>query len=160
MRSRRHHHPDDRRTTRRIRANGRGRAELAPAWLVAQSAAAVQASIGFRPTPEDYGFYNHMPATAAKALLNDDQVWRSYFKFTFERNPWDRQVSAYHFRYRRTDNAAAVRELHASRETARLDQQLRDLFDRRRGRASISSAGSRACERDLQQGAETDRARF
>jgi hypothetical protein len=42
-----------------------------------------------------------MPATEARALLNDDKVWRSYFKFTFERNPWDRQVSAYHFRYRR-----------------------------------------------------------
>ncbi len=58
----------------------------------------------FRANAGDYGFYNHMPAAAAKALLNDDAVWRSYFKFTFERNPWDRQVSAYHFRYRRTDN--------------------------------------------------------
>jgi hypothetical protein len=53
---------------------------------------------------EDYGFYNHIPAKKARALLNDDKVWQSYFKFTFERNPWDRQVSAYHFRYRRTDN--------------------------------------------------------
>ena len=55
----------------------------------------------FRVNPGDYGFYNHMPAKEARALLNDDEVWRSYFKFAFERNPWDRQVSAYHFRYRR-----------------------------------------------------------
>jgi hypothetical protein len=50
--------------------------------------------------PQDHGFYNHMPAEEARALLNDDKVWRSYFKFAFDRNPWDRQVSSYHFRYR------------------------------------------------------------
>ncbi len=54
--------------------------------------------------PQDYGFYNHMPAAEARALLNDDKIWRSYFKFAFDRNPWDRQVSAYHFRYRRKTN--------------------------------------------------------
>ena len=51
--------------------------------------------------PQDYGFYNHMPAAEARTLLNDDAIWNSYFKFAFDRNPWDRQVSAYHFRYRR-----------------------------------------------------------
>jgi hypothetical protein len=53
---------------------------------------------------QDYGFYNHMPAKEARALLNDDKIWRSYFKFAFDRNPWDRQVSAYHFRYRHAAN--------------------------------------------------------
>jgi hypothetical protein len=54
--------------------------------------------------PPDYCFYNHIPAKQARALLDDEKVWRSYFKFAFERNPWDQQVSAYHFRYRRTEN--------------------------------------------------------
>jgi hypothetical protein len=53
-----------------------------------------------RAKPQDYGFYNHMPAEHVRALLNDEKVWLNYFKFSFDRNPWDRQVSSYHFRYR------------------------------------------------------------
>ncbi|MDX2265971.1 MAG: sulfotransferase family 2 domain-containing protein [Hyphomicrobiales bacterium] len=48
-------------------------------------------------------YYNHMPAAEIKARLGDD-IWRRYYKFTVERNPWDRQISIYYWRQR--DDAA------------------------------------------------------
>ena len=43
----------------------------------------------------------------------DDKIWRSYFKFAFDRNPWDRQVSFYHHRYRNETAPPQLRKLHA-----------------------------------------------
>jgi hypothetical protein len=40
------------------------------------------------------GGLQHMTATQLRAALNDDTIYRSYFKFAVVRNPWERLVSA------------------------------------------------------------------
>ena len=44
---------------------------------------------------EDQGFYNHMPAKEIMKLV-PEEVWRSYYKFCIERNPWDKTLSHYY----------------------------------------------------------------
>jgi hypothetical protein len=42
-------------------------------------------------------YYNHIPARRIKKFLGEEK-WNSYFKFCFERNPWDKVLSYYHYR--------------------------------------------------------------
>lgn len=48
---------------------------------------------------KNHMFFNHITAGQAKAHL-DQKIWDSYFKFCFERNPWDKVISLYFWRYR------------------------------------------------------------
>ncbi|MFZ2630040.1 MAG: sulfotransferase family 2 domain-containing protein [Desulfosalsimonadaceae bacterium] len=44
-------------------------------------------------------FYHHMSAAEIRSLL-DESVWKNYYKFCFERNPWDRMISFYYWRHK------------------------------------------------------------
>lgn len=41
-------------------------------------------------------FYNHCSARMVRNRI-DPEIWRRYFKFCVERNPWDKAISAYYW---------------------------------------------------------------
>jgi Sulfotransferase family len=53
----------------------------------------------FLATRRRLGFFNHAPAKFVRQHVEPD-VWNTYFKFTVERNPFDKVVSKYYWDYR------------------------------------------------------------
>ena len=75
--------------------------------------------------PERYyhqsvGFYEHMPAHLVRAYVGEE-VWRSYFKFAFDRNPWDRQISWYFYKTKSKAARPSFERFMASRRRAYVD---------------------------------------
>ena len=50
-------------------------------------------------------FYNHMSAIEIRQYI-DQPCWDDYFKFTFERNPYDKLISWYYWRVRNNECAS------------------------------------------------------
>lgn len=54
-------------------------------------------------------FFNHMTATQARARLGR-RVWDGYFKFCFERDPWDKTVSWFYWLNRQKESGLSFDE--------------------------------------------------
>jgi len=59
-------------------------------------------------------FYNHISANEIMQYI-DRKTWDSYFKFSFERSPWDKVISWYFWRYR-SEPRPTISEFVQSRE--------------------------------------------
>jgi len=75
--------------------------------------------------PERYyhasvGYYEHMPAWRVRAYLGEDS-WNRYFKFAFDRNPWDRQISWYFYKTKSKAQRPSFERFMASRQHAYVD---------------------------------------
>lgn len=71
-------------------------------------------------------FYNHMSAVEVRRLVGED-VWNDYFTFCFERNPWDRAISVFHW-YTRGEENANLQEFIQSGGLERLKTKGSDLY--------------------------------
>jgi len=65
---------------------------------------------------ERLAFYKHAPASFIKRHISPD-VWNSYFKFCFERNPWDKAVSMYWWEHQQ-EPRPAITDFIQSRQLA------------------------------------------
>jgi len=77
---------------------------------------------------ESVGFYEHMLAWRVRAYVGED-VWRSYYKFAFERNPWDRQVSWYFYKTKTKAARPSFESFMAKRARAYVDNHESYMID-------------------------------
>jgi sulfotransferase famil protein len=71
-------------------------------------------------------YYNHISAREIRTHLSPE-VWNSYYKFCFERNPWDRMISYYYWRCK-TEPRPTISEFIDSEVALMLKRRGHDLY--------------------------------
>jgi len=71
-------------------------------------------------------FYNHISAKKINQYIGQT-VWDSYYKFCFVRNPWDRLISQYYWRYK-SEPRPTITEFLASNKPLQLKRLGYDLY--------------------------------
>jgi len=66
-----------------------------------------------------FRFYNHIQADLAKSLIGE-RIWNEYFKFTVERNPYDRAISRFYWSKRNKDDLPDINETILSWNSSKL----------------------------------------
>ncbi|MCK5515440.1 MAG: sulfotransferase family 2 domain-containing protein [Desulfobulbaceae bacterium] len=73
-------------------------------------------------------YYEHMPAWRVKQQIGEE-TWNSYYKFCFERNPWDKVVSYYFWKKHGQSRTVPSFREYVLNKTHRLPQDARLYFD-------------------------------
>jgi hypothetical protein len=73
-------------------------------------------------------YYEHMPAVRVRELVGGE-IWKTYHKFCFERNPWAKVVSYYHWKTLGQNRTLPSFREYVLEKTKRLPLDARLYFD-------------------------------